>query len=83
MRLNALEARAVYDSDNQTTLARRIGEGLVAGRRLADILADPARIEAVTADDVKAVAAKVLDARRSVTGILTRGPAGTAISSGR
>ena len=66
----ALLAEYVYESDNQTSLARRYGWSLTVGRTLKDIEDWPARISKVTVDDVKKVAAKYLDIRHSVTGTL-------------
>jgi zinc protease len=63
-------AEYVYESDNQSTLARRYGWGLVVGRTIADIDAWPDRIAKVTLDDVRKAAATHLDVRRSVTGTL-------------
>jgi zinc protease len=60
----------IYETDNQATLARRYGWGLVVGRTVAEIDAWPKEIAKVTLDDIKA-AARHLDLRRSVTGILT------------
>jgi zinc protease len=66
----ALLAEYVYESDNQTSLARRYGWSLTVGRTLKDIEEWPARISKVTVDEVKKVAAKYLDIRHSVTGTL-------------
>ena len=74
----ALEASGVFESDNQEMLARRYGEALAAGRTVADVEAVPARLEAVTAADIKRVAAEYLISRRSVTGTLLRPPSKTA-----
>ena len=63
-------AEYVYESDNQTSLARRYGWSLTVGRTLKDIEDWPARISKVTLDDVKKVAAKYLDIRHSVSGTL-------------
>jgi zinc protease len=60
----------VYESDNQSTLARRYGWGLVIGRTVAEIDAWPERIAKVTLADIKKVAGTYLDLRRSVTGTL-------------
>ncbi len=60
----------IYESDSQNTLARRYGWALTIGRSLADIEGWPEAISKVTLDDIKAVAAKHLDIRRSVTGRL-------------
>jgi zinc protease len=63
-------AEYIYESDNQATLARRYGWGLVTGRTIEQIDGWPARISKVTLDEVKAAAGKHLDLRRSVTGRL-------------
>jgi len=63
-------AEYIYESDNQTSLARRYGWSLTVGRTLKDIEEWPARISKVTADDIKKVADKYLDVRHSVTGTL-------------
>jgi len=63
-------AEYIYESDNQTSLARRYGWSLTVGRTLKDIEEWPARISKVTADDIKKVADKYLDIRHSVTGTL-------------
>jgi zinc protease len=68
-------AEYVYESDNQSTLARRYGWGLVVGRTIADIDAWPDRISKVTLDQVQRAAATYLDLRRSVTGTLIPVPA--------
>lgn len=65
-----LTADYIYESDSQSTLARRYGWGLVVGRTIADIEAWPENIRKVTSDDVKAVAVKYLDPKGSVTGRL-------------
>lgn len=64
-------AQYIYDSDSQSTLARRYGYELAIGRSIDQIKAWPDNIEAVTASDVQNVAKKYLDIRRSVTGTLT------------
>ena len=60
----------IYDSDNQARLARRYGWALVVGRKVDDIEDWPNAISKVTLQDVRNVAAKYLDMRRSVTGWL-------------
>lgn len=64
----------VYESDSQSTLARRYGWGLTAGRSMADIEAWPERISKVTLEEIKQAAAKHLDMRNSVTGTLRPAP---------
>ncbi len=63
-------AEYVYESDNQATLARRYGWGVVVGRSIAEIDSWPDLIGKVTLEDVKKAAAAHLDIRRSVTGRL-------------
>ena len=70
----ALEADRVFESDNQEKLARRYGEALAVGRTVADVEAVAARIDAVTAADIKRVAGEFLISRRSVTGTLLQPP---------
>ncbi len=63
-------ANFTYAQDSQEGLANYYGEGLALGQSLDDLAAWPQRIEAVTADQVKAVAAKYLVPQRSVSGTL-------------
>lgn len=65
-----LLANAIYAKDNAQGLANYYGEGLAYGLTVADLDAWPERINAVTIDQVKAVAAKYLKMERSVTGTL-------------
>ena len=67
-------AQFVYDSDSQSTLARRYGYELAVGSTIADIQAWPKKVEAITTADVKKAAEKFLDIRRSVTGTLVPSP---------
>ncbi|MBU2532931.1 MAG: insulinase family protein, partial [Alphaproteobacteria bacterium] len=60
----------VYESDSQSSLARRYGFGLVVGRSLEQIEDWPEEIRKVTLDRVKAAAARHLDPKASVTGYL-------------
>jgi zinc protease len=64
-----LVAETIYAQDNQAALARWYGASLAVGLALDDVAQWPARIEAVTPDDVRR-AALWLDKRRSVTGFL-------------
>ncbi len=61
----------IYQSDSQSTLARRYGYGLVLGQTIEDIEAWPDRIRKVTRTDIAEVAKEYLDIRKSVTGYLT------------
>lgn len=65
-----LVADAVYDRDNQSSLARLYGATLAIGGTTEDVAAWPARIKAVTAADVVRLAGQVLHIGRSVTGRL-------------
>src|SRR5262245_9188123 len=63
-------AEYVYENDNQSTMARRYGWGMVVGRTIADIEAWPDRIAKVSLEDVRKAAETYLELRRSVTGTL-------------
>lgn len=67
---NSLIADYIYESDSQSTLARRYGWGMIVGRSMAQIEKWPEAIAKVSAEDIKAAAGKYLDIRRSVTGTL-------------
>jgi zinc protease len=59
----------IYETDNQATLARRYGYGLVTGQTIAKIDAWPKMIAAVTLEQIKAATVH-LDIKNSVTGTL-------------
>lgn len=65
-----LRANVAYARDSLHTAARVLGEALTTGQTVADVEAWPARIAAVTPEQVNAAARAVLDDRASVTGIL-------------
>lgn len=67
---NTYIAEYAYGADSQSRLARRYGWGLVNGRTVKDISEWPDRLQQVTVEDVQRVAAKYLDMKRSVTGVL-------------
>ncbi|WP_431298043.1 M16 family metallopeptidase [Tabrizicola sp. BL-A-41-H6] len=67
-----IRANEIYAKDDVQGLARTYGEELSIGLSLADIQGWDEALGAVTIDDVRAVAAKVLDRRNAVTGYLTR-----------
>lgn len=69
-----LVADQVYAQDNQSSLARWYGAALATGLTISDIERWPSDIEAVTAEDVRAVAASYLPRRRAVTGFLVADP---------
>ena len=62
-----LRAGQIYARDNVEGLANRYGAALTQGLTVQDVQDWPAVLEAVTAEDIKAVAAEVLDTKRSVT----------------
>ena len=63
-----LRASEIYALDNTEGLARRYGAALTQGLTVADVQAWPDILQAVTPEDIKAVAAKVLNRDQSVTG---------------
>ncbi|MEO1330808.1 MAG: pitrilysin family protein [Pseudomonadota bacterium] len=65
-----LVSAAIYRQDSQAGMARMYGSALIVGLTVEDVKQWPDRIQAVTAEDVKAAAA-ALDIRASVTGYLT------------
>jgi zinc protease len=76
---STIEAKHVFDSDSQLSLAMRYGEGLVTGRSIASIEGHAERLAKVTREDVQAAAAKYMASRRAVTGWLL--PAGAEARS--
>lgn len=71
---NSYIATYTYENDNQMTLARRYGWALSLGRTIEQVENWPEAIAKVTTEDVKKVAQKYLDPRRSVTGLLIPTP---------
>ena len=69
----SLIADEIYSQDSQRSMAREYGSALTIGLTIEDIQGWRGRMEAATADDVMKAARKVLDRKRSVTGIL-KGP---------
>ncbi|MBL28344.1 MAG: peptidase M16 [Rhodospirillaceae bacterium] len=70
-----MRADTVYAQDSLSELARIFGSALSVGATVEDVQTWPDRVEAVTADQVSAAAAKVLDMNHSVTGVLLPKPA--------
>jgi zinc protease len=64
------EAEQIYALDDLAALARMAGMGLATGLSIDTIFDRNNDMAQVTVADVKAAAAKVIDARRSVTGVL-------------
>jgi zinc protease len=65
-----LLADAVYALDNQSALARMFGTALMTGSTVQDVLRWDANVEKLKPADLAAAASKVIQLRRSVTGIL-------------
>ena len=70
-----VRAGEIYARDDVESLANRYGQELSVGLTMTDIDTWDEALSAVTAEDVMAVAHKVLDRKNAVTGWLTR-PAG-------
>ncbi len=63
-----IRASEIYALDNIRGLANRYGSGLTSGLTVDDIEAWPDILQAVTGEDIIAVARKVFDRRKAVTG---------------
>jgi zinc protease len=63
-----LRASEIYALDNVDGLARRYGAALTQSLTIADVQAWPDILQAVTEEDIKAVAAKVFNRDQAVTG---------------
>ncbi len=63
-----LRASEIYAKDDTQGLARRYGAALTQSLTVEDVQAWPDILQAVTPDDIKAVAAKTLNRDQSVTG---------------
>jgi zinc protease len=74
-------AEYIYESDNQSTMARRYGWGLVVGNTIAQIDAWPKEIAKVTPEQIRDAAIKHLDLKRSVTGTLMPDTVETPVAS--
>ena len=74
---NVYTAEYIYETDSQSSLARRYGWGLVVGSTVEQIDGWPEALAKVTADDVKRVASKYFNINASVTGKLLPAAPGT------
>jgi zinc protease len=70
----AFIAEFVYESDSQSSLARRYAEGKLLGMTIDQVNDWPKAIAKISAEDVLRVAVKHLDIRNSVTGRLIPAP---------
>ncbi|MFT5743145.1 MAG: zinc protease, partial [Paracoccaceae bacterium] len=61
-------AAEVYARDNVEGIANRYGAALTQGLTVQDVQDWPEILQAVTAEDIIAIATQVLDRRQSVTG---------------
>ncbi len=71
---NRLLKQAIFARDSQSTLARIYGASLTLGSTIEQIQSWPARIRAITVDNVNAAAKTYLEMKRSVTGTLRPEP---------
>ena len=67
-----VRAGEIYARDDVESLANRYGQELSVGLTMTDIEGWDEALAAVTAEDVMAVAHKVLDRKDAVTGWLTK-----------
>ncbi len=67
---NRMIADTVYAQDNQASLARIIGVGLMTGLSLEDIQSWPENLQALTTDDIQNAAKRYLNGAKSMTGYL-------------
>ena len=72
---NSFLADYIYEADSQGNMARRYGWALATGQTIKDVEEWPERLKQVSLEDVKAVAARYLDLKASVTGRLIPVPA--------
>jgi zinc protease len=77
-----LIADAVYAQDNQSMLARWYGAALTTGETVEAVQTWPDRIDAVTAEDVRATSAKWLTRKRCVTAYLMPEENGAPVEAG-
>ena len=63
-------ADAVYAQDSQASLARWYGAALTTGTTVEDVRQWPARVDAVSAQDIRQACRQWLEPRRAVTGFL-------------
>lgn len=72
-----LRAEHAYSRDSLTGPAYAIGTALALGRALADVEAEPERLEAVTPDEVNRAARDIFTRRDTTTGLLLSGGGGS------
>jgi zinc protease len=69
-----IRASQIYAMDDVQGIAQRYGQALTQGLTVQDVQDWPDILQQVTAEDIKAVAAKVLDIDQSVTGWVVSSP---------
>ena len=67
---NKALAEQIYLLDDQASLARIFGVGLMTGLTVKEIRDGDLETAKVTPDDIKQAAAKIIQLKRSVTGVL-------------
>ncbi len=67
---SSVVAEAIYSQDSQQSMARIVGSAVINGRSLEEVQTWPERIQAVTAEQVRAAAEAYLNPDHSVTGYL-------------
>ncbi|MDR6266148.1 pitrilysin family protein [Roseobacter sp. N2S] len=65
-----IAAEDIYELDDQSGVARTYGQAITAGLTVADVQSWSQTLQAVTPDDIMAAAAKVLNLKNSVTGLM-------------
>ena len=67
-----LRAEQIYARDDASSVANRYGRALAVGLSVQDVMDWPVLLEAVSAEDIMAVAQEVLVKQSSVTGWLMK-----------
>ncbi|PLS21916.1 M16 family metallopeptidase [Neptunicoccus cionae] len=65
-----IAAEDIYELDNQSEVARTYGRAITAGLTVEDVQSWSKTLQSVTPEQIMEAAAKVLDMRKSVTGLM-------------
>lgn len=65
-----IAAEDIYELDNQSDVARTYGRAITAGLTVEDVQSWSKTLQSITPEQVMEAAAKVLDMRKSVTGLM-------------